>query len=546
MSKFCRFCGTMINDDALFCIGCGKSTEGDGYVKEEAQQQMQQPMQQVQQPVQQAVQQMQYQAQGYTQQPVKKGKKKLIIGIIAGLLVAAGVTFLVIFLLADSDPKEAFIKYAMKTSKDINGEIGSFGEHLMEVLIHIKSDDDTQTHTLTKETHIKSGSGAEANEIVLEQKYAYDKSGDTCYEVSLLSEGESTGTAGVYFSGDELIYDPFSTSKPMVRYEMDSDTSEKLSKVCAVNRFAYMITERTEAVDYDWDKAQEDFENLLSDKEKDDFKKGEEKVKILGKRQECDTYTIKLEGDEASEMLSTYTDMAFDSAGYDEYTDDINKKIEEFKSDNEDMKLAMKVYAYKKESVGVELKVEGDEKTVVIRLIDYNKDEEKDLEISYDDGTEENKIDYTETVINTGGKDYKCSTDFNTYKNHMTINEEGEIDGEEKNLTGDFNITISGKKKDRVIKGTHSYEFDGKKGSYTTKFDMNSEKEFEVTTDITYDSKSADINTPAFISESGTDAGTDLNKFKEAFGKGYKDELFTSNNSTLNEIGMLNLFIRAE
>ena len=75
---------------------------------------------------------------------------------------------------------------------------------------------------------------------------------------------------------------------------------------------------------------------------------------------------------------------------------------------------------------------------------------------------------------------------------------------------------------------------------------MNSEKEFEVTTDITYDSKSADINTPAFISESGTDAGTDLNKFKEAFGKGYKDELFTSNNSTLNEIGMLNLFIRAE
>ena len=254
----------------------------------------------------------------------------------------------------------------------------------------------------------------------------------------------------------------------------------------------------------------------------------------------------KLEGDEASEMLSTYTDMAFDSAGYDEYLDDINEKINEFKEENGDMELTMKVYAYKKEAVGVELNVEGDEKTVVVRLIDYKKDEEKDLEISYDDGTEENKIEYTETIISKSGKNYKCSTEFNTNKNHMTINEEGEIDGEEKNLTGDFNIEISGKKKDRVIKGTHTIEFDGKKGSYSTIFDINGEKEIEVTTDITYDSKSADINTPAFISESGTDAGTDLNKLKEAFGKGYKEDLFTSNNSTLNEIGMLILFVRGE
>ncbi|SER09501.1 hypothetical protein SAMN02910369_03045 [Lachnospiraceae bacterium NE2001] len=545
MSKYCRYCGTMLNDDALFCLRCGKST---GAEEASMQQQVQQPVpqQSMQQVQQQPFQQMQYQAQGYTVQPIKKSNKKLLIGIIAGSLAAVVVTFLVIFLLTYSDPKEAFITYAMKTSKDINGEIGGFGEHLTEVLIHLSNDYDTKTHTLTKETYIKSSDSAEAKEIVLEQKYAYDESGDACYEVGLSTDGESLGTAGVYFSGNEIIYNSFSTSKPMIRYEMSSNTSDKLSKVSAVDRFAYMISGRTEAVDYDWDKAQVDLENLLSDKKKDDFEKEEEEVEILGKRQKCDTYSIRLEGEEASEMLSTYTDMAFDSAGYDKYLDNINEKIEEFKADNDEMKLTMKVYAYKKEAVGVELKVEGDEKTVVIRLIDYKKDEEKNLEISYDDGTEENKIDYTETVINTGGKNYKCYTDFNTNKNHMTINEEGEINGNEKDLTGDFNITISGLKQERVITGTHSIEFDGKKGSYTTKFDMNGEKEIEVITDITYDSKSADINSPAFISESGIDAGTDLNKLKESFGKGYKEDMFSSNNSTLNEFGMLYLFIRAE
>ena len=546
MAKFCRYCGNKMNDDAMFCRACGKNV---GAPQQNIQQQpVQQPVEQSVQP---QFQQMQYQPQP-VQQPKQKAakgpvnKKKLgrIIGIACGALAMVGLIAFIVIAVANANPKKAFIKYSVETAKNVDSEISQFGAYQIESLFHVRADQDISKHTLYKNTTLVSD-GLDGKTVAFTQKYAYDKSsGDTSYEIGLTLDGESAGTSGIYFSGNEFIFDPFETSEPMVKYEMDSDMAESLKEYGAVDRFAYMVKDENGPEEFDWEAAQEDFEESLEDLDKSDFDKDKEEIELLGKNVTCDTVTVELEGEEASAVLDTFIKMiSGNNSGYDEYQDYLDEILESGKEDVSGLQLTMTTYAYKKKAVGVSLVISDNGSTSNMKLVSYATDDEKQVNLNFTNGKEEDDFVYVNSIINTGGKNYEYYTNVDTNGMVITISEDGKRSGDKISLSGDFTINTGELLEDKVIKGTLSHDYDGDEGTITTSFDIDESTKNSLDSEITNDTSTADVDFPEFIEGSGVDAGTDLEKLKEALGDSFEMDTFKSNNPTLNNLGVFMLLM---
>ncbi|MCR4684089.1 MAG: zinc-ribbon domain-containing protein [Lachnospiraceae bacterium] len=488
------------------------------------------------------------------QQPRKKSPAGLILGIVGGCVAIVALAIILAVSGIFKDTKTLYAEQVVGFSENISNELPEIGMGPIRAFLHLDKDDADDSHTTTRTTTIESEMlGDQTFEMV--QSYSYDKSsGDTAYDITVNAGDSPLGTGTIYFNDSEFLYVPMNTSSPMVRYEMDSDTVNSLEEYAAVDRYALMLSGDTTG-GTDWNQAKKDFlEDTLAAFDKKDFVKGKEAFTIFGREEQCSTISLQVSGDQAEDLLNAVNKLIVnDIVSMDE--EDENKtnlfgSINGSKSDEELESVILTTFVYKKTPVAMRIEASTDADDYVYEMSCYQDGVERQMIFNTRSGSGKNDAELEDSVISMGGSNYLLTTKADYGSFTIFVEEEGTIKGDNRNLSGTFEIApgkgskVVGVSLGDSITGTLSETFKDGDGEYYTEYESD-QGIVGLRTVVERGALNKDkITPPAFIDESGTDCGDDHEELLDAMGMKRNQNLVKVDNTMLRTGNAIALMLR--
>ena len=246
--SYCGNCGAFLEDGERFCGNCGADQMADtgapGALYDAPD--------------------MVYAQGSYAAPVVKKSNGKKLILLVA-IIAAAAVASIFVIRAAlgggvPKSPRDRFVYYMGEFSETLFDETKELGgEVIASILFPLNTADASDTNTTIATTKLNLGDMTD-QDITITQESAYDKkTGDTSYEFSYSNGGDSLGTGGIYFVGNEMLIKPVDSERPMIRYEMDEEQAKGLKDTSATERFALVLQGKENSAGEDWKLAAEDF-----------------------------------------------------------------------------------------------------------------------------------------------------------------------------------------------------------------------------------------------------------------------------------------------
>ncbi len=526
--SYCGNCGAFLEDGERFCGNCGADQMAESPMPGSLHD----------------ARDMVYSQGGYVAPAAKKGNEKKLILLVA-IIAAVAVTVILVICAAlggggvPKSPRDRFIYYMGEFSETLFDETKELGgEVIASILFPLNTADASNTNTTVAETKLDLGDLTD-QDITITQESAYDKkTGDTSYEFSYSNGGDSLGTGGIYFVGNEMLIKPMDSERPMIRYEMDEKQAKGLKDTSATERFALVLQGRESSAGEDWKLAAEDFVyEYLPDLTDDDVFVDNDKGELLGDFVDWEALTITSTGSDAVELLDGFLEYYGPLIGVGR--DNIPNLTEGLsKKEKKKAEIEVSICAYQNQPAAIWMAASlGEGKELEMELICYHEGEEKEVSVNASMSGAE-VLSLLDTIL-ADGDEYTYESKLGFGDNSLGVKKTGELYSDAVDLSGKYtiggNASIEGKSKttgeyskaERVTERSNSFTFLGLDGAFNTDID-------EVIGE-------SGIDAPKFVKKSGVDTDGKLKKLKEALGGDIPEVLYETNNESLHTLAVISL-----
>lgn len=451
-------------------------------------------------------------------------------------------------------PKELFTYRLSKVAPQFSDTFNNLGASFFDMFVSINDIDTSISSTSTTDTTINLQMGEDSMSYLSSQSVVYNAdSHDTSLVLSGGLDGSEPTACGYYYYGDNFLFDPASSSSPMVRYTLGEE-KEALAKYAAVDRFAKMVNADYSDSTVDWDAATQDFEtNALADVTDDDIIIGSESIDIWGESKACDSMTITKTGHEGIVLANEITNYLMQSIRNDDVESTMNNLTDESSMSQETIDgytMSLSVYSLEDAPVGMDFSMTKDGQTVHVLIVDYEDGRAYDSRFELTDAASGSEFRGWDSAKATGGDSYDYDFGFYVYTveegvgsyYNVTMDTVGTETDSHKDRTGNFSIDINDSGKSTIINGTIDYNGDFNGGSYnttnTSTYNVTSSEGEEmfhgsIISNSNCTAGDAQVLPPEFIDGSGIDVGNSHEELIRSFGEKFDSSNFAFENQTV-------------